>query len=266
MLTALATLINRLDSSAFQETNVIRWGCPVPSFGDLTRARVATLGLNPSNREFMDDSGNELQGLSRRFHTLHSLGLRTWSEVDARHIRQILDSCLTYFQGNPYNTWFRRLDQIVTATKTSFYDTKNKACHLDLIPFATERKWTELSTRERTLLLTMAGDTLGLLLRDSPVRILILNGRSVVQQFEENARVYLERQEMYSWSLPRQSKLNVIGVAYRGVVDNLSGIGLGRKMLVLGFNHNLQSSFGVTTDVVQAIRRWIARLSRETSV
>src|SRR5512140_3439039 len=80
---ALTTLIDRLDSPAVSGTNVIRWGCPVPSFGDLSNSKVATLGLNPSNREFMDESGNELEWTSRRFHTLHSLGLASWSDVDA---------------------------------------------------------------------------------------------------------------------------------------------------------------------------------------
>src|SRR3712207_6258313 len=86
MYTTLTTLIDRLDSSAILGTNVIGWGCPVPSFGDLSSSKVATLGLNPSNREFVDEAGNELEGPSRRFHTLTSLGLRSWSEVDARHL------------------------------------------------------------------------------------------------------------------------------------------------------------------------------------
>ena len=66
MHSALATLIDRLDSPAVLETEVIPWGSPVPSFGDLSISRVATLGLNPSNREFVDESGGELQGPLRR--------------------------------------------------------------------------------------------------------------------------------------------------------------------------------------------------------
>ena len=62
MYTTLTTLIDRLDSTAISGTNAILWGCPVPSFGDLSSSQVATIGLNPSNREFVDESGNELQG------------------------------------------------------------------------------------------------------------------------------------------------------------------------------------------------------------
>jgi hypothetical protein len=44
-------------------------------------------------------------------------------------------------------------------------------------------------------------------------------------------------------------------------VDTLSGISLGSPLRVLGFNHNLQSSFGVTNKVIHAIRNWITRAS-----
>jgi hypothetical protein len=263
MHTALATLIDRLDSTAISGTDVIRWGSPVPSFGDLSTSRVATLGLNPSNREFVDESGDELQGPLRRFHTLMSLGLGSWEEADARHLRLILDSCRTYFLGNPYDRWFKRLDVVISGLNASFYDESRAACHLDLIPYATARKWTELTMHQRSALLAVAADTLGLLLRESPVRILILNGRSVVERFQDVAGICLEKQEMPTWSLPRQPKPDVTGLAYRGVVSSLSGIKLPNEILVLGYNHNLQSSFGVTNEAILAIRDWITDMVNE---
>ena len=259
MQLALVTLINRLDSSAVAETSVIKWGCPVPSFGDLSRSRVATLGLNPSNREFVDLEDRELDGTARRFHTLNSLGLESWLEVDSRHLQLILESCRRYFDGNPYDRWFRMLDDILSATEVSYYNHAHPASHLDLIPYATSRKWTDLNTRERSFLLTVAQDTLGILLRDSPVELLILNGSSVVNAFEVVAGVHLDKSSMATWSLPRLTGRNVPGFAYQGEVDTVAGVRLGRKILVLGFNHNIQSSFGVTTEVRNGIRQWISR-------
>ncbi len=263
MYTTLTTLIDRLDSNEVLGTDVIQWGCPVPSFGDLSISRVATLGLNPSNREFVDELGNELKGTSRRFHTLNSLGIKSWSDVDVRHLRLMLETCRSYFLGNPYDRWFKILNQVVVGANASYYDMFSRACHLDLIPYATTHKWTELSTYQRSSLLAVAGDTLGLLLRDSPVQILILNGRSVVEQFQDIAGIELDSQEMPAWSLPRQSTSDVMGIAYHGIVDSISGIELEHSVLVLGFNHNLQSSFGVTTNVIRAIRTWIAQASKE---
>jgi len=244
-------------------TTVIKWSSPVPCFGDPSTSCLATLGLNPSNREFVDESGRELQGSFRRFHTLTSLGLSSWSDVDARHLRLIIETCRSYFLGNPYDRWFRRLDEVISGTKVSYYGASRGACHLDLIPYATSRKWTELTPRQRSALLRVATDTFGLLLRDSAVRILILNGTAVVHRFQDIAGVRLERREMRTWSLRRRSVPDVRGFAFTGVVDNLSGIPLGRQILVLGFNHNLQSSFGVTSRVLQTIRNWIGGAARE---
>jgi hypothetical protein len=259
----LSHLMERLDDPALSATNIIRWGCPVPSFGDLSRSKVATLGLNPSNREFVDFEGNELDGLRRRFHTLKSLGIARWSEASARHIRLIIDSCRAYFIRNPYDRWFKRLDNIISGTRVSYYDAYAMACHLDLIPYATSCKWTELSHRQRSSLLALASDTLGLLLRDSPVLLLILNGSSVVENFQELAGVRLEKQVMPDWSLPRRADIGVVGFAYKGKVQNLAGVNLKREVLVLGFNHNIQSSFGVTSKVIGSIRSWIAQAAAE---
>lgn len=253
----VSILVKCLDHTALSGTNVIPWSCPVPSFGDLSRSSVATLGLNPSNREFVDVSGNELDGPYRRFHTLKSLGLARWSDANANHLRMIVDSCSAYFRRNPYDGWFKKLDYIISGTRASYYNGFYRACHLDLIPYATVCKWTELRRSERTSLMNASGDTLGLLLRDSPVRVLILNGKSVVEQFQEIAGIQLKKRAMTTWSLPRKSQSGVVGFSYKGTIRSFSGIRFDRELLVLGFNHNIQSSFGVTTRVTDAIREWI---------
>lgn len=254
----LATLIDRLDNPTAAEADVIKWGSPVPSFGDLTRSHVATLGLNPSNREFVDENGNELQGTGRRFQTLNSLGLQSWADADARHLNLIIDSCRNYFLGNPYDVWFKKLDQLVSATGHSFYSIDSAACHLDLIPYATATKWMNLSVWQRTLLVKMSADSLGLLLASSPVQLLLLNGRSVVEHFEEISGTKLSRLDMPDWRLHRRTATDVPGVAFVGRVSELGGVLLDREITVLGYNHNLQSSFGVTRRAVDAIREWIS--------
>lgn len=260
----LAALINRLDDPVLRDSAVIRWGAPIPSFGDLFAARVATVGLNPSNREFVDELGNELEGTSRRFHTLSSLGLGAWTDADARHLQLMLASYRNYFTSNPYDRWFKRLDDVIAGTGSSYYEPLGGACHIDLIPYATSCKWTQLSHRQRTSLLMLGTELLALLLKDSPLRLLVLNGQSVVDQFQTATNLVLERKTMSSWSLPRTGTENVTGTAYRGELTTIGGIRLRRKVLVLGYNHNLQSSFGVTTHVLRSIRQWIEDVCRES--
>ena len=258
MTKTLANLIDRIDDPLFARMNIIPWSCPVPSFGDLSNSIVATLGLNPSKREFVDHNGNELDGHSRRLHTLKSLGLSRWSQAKPRHLDRIEESCREYFSQNPYDGWFRGMDDIISGTSTSYYHKPAKACHLDLIPYATACKWTELTTRQKAALLAYAGDTLGLLLRDSPIRVLILNGRSVVDNLQKIAGVTFKKTLMCDWTLPRRSDAGVVGLAYTGAVSQILGVELKRAVAVLGFNHNIQSSFGVTTAVKVAIRAWIS--------
>jgi hypothetical protein len=258
MHAALTSLIDLLEGREMCGTGVISWGAPVPVFGDLMRARIATLGLNPSNREFVDEGGNELQGLRRRFHTLKSLGLKSWCDLDATHLQLILATCREYFLRNPYDQWFKKLDRIVCESGSSYYSQTSPACHLDLIPYATARKWTDLSTRQRSKLLRISAHTLALLLRDSPIQVLILNGKRVVEEFQVATGINLEKREMRSWSLPRQKERSVAGFAYEGSINAICGVKLIRQIGVLGFNHNIQSSFGVTRDVVASIGNWVA--------
>jgi hypothetical protein len=259
----LTALVDRLDSSAISGADVIPWGCPVLSFGDAAKSRVATLGLNPSNREFMDVDGQELEGEERRFPTLRSLRIPRWTEANAQHLSAVIKAYGTYFRMNPYDGWFKKLDLIVTGTRTSYYDSANSACHLDLIPYATSKKWTELTKQQRATLLTVSGDALGLLLRDSPIEVLILNGRTVIEHFQVLAGVQLDCEEVPSWSLPRRNGPAVAGVSYSGFASCIGGIPLGRSIRVLGYNHNIQSSYGVTTATIHAIRSWVAQMSGE---
>jgi hypothetical protein len=261
MNVTLSALIRHLGQDGLSETTVIPWSCPVPSFGDVSRARVATLGLNPSNREFVDQSGKELVGPSRRFHTLGSLGLAHWSEAKSEHMRLVGESCRTYFLGNPYDTWFRQLDHVLAEANVSYYGLIGGACHLDLIPYATARKWTDLSSRQRSSLFRVAGDTLGHLLAESPIRLLVLNGSAVVTHFQNLSGIRLEKQVIKDWTLYRRSQPDVLGTAYRGVISHLLGVKLRRDVSVFGFNHNIQSSFGVTREVKLSIRRSIGRMA-----
>ena len=257
LYSTLTTLIDRLDSEPMYGTEVIQWSCPVPSFGDPTQAYVATLGINPSNREFLDGGGEELQGQQRRLHTLTSLGIASWSEADARHLDLVIQTSRSYFARNPYSNWFSKLNFVISGLNASYYDSPGTACHIDLVPYATAKKWSELSRRQQSYLLNVAQDILGVILRDSPIRILILNGSSVVKRFESVADCRLDSEMMPSWALNREKGPNVPGVAFKGSIDKFGGVYLDRSVSVIGFNHNLQGSFGVSSGVLNSIKDWV---------
>lgn len=257
MIGATAAAVHRLSSGAFKSSALLDWGCPVPYFGDVRQARVATLGINPSNREFVDEGGQELQGDQRRFPTLRSLRIDSWDEASSADLDRIVDACDGYFSGNPYDRWFRVLDAVLLETGASYYSKTQPAAHLDLVPYATSVKWGVLPGTARRNLLDAGTDLLARLLLETEISLLVLNGRSVVREFERSTGVELVGSRCHGWDLPRGAKAVVPGLAYVGTVDHLRGIQLDCPVSVVGFNHNLQSSFGVTRGAVHAIAQWI---------
>jgi hypothetical protein len=131
------------------------------------------------------------------------------------------------------------------------------ACHLDIVPFATEEKWGHLSNDQRLNLINISRDTLGTTLRTSAVRTLILNGRSVVDHFSQIANVNWQITERSDWSLQRSSGSDILGYTFSDTVSQIGGIELEREITVLGYNHNLQSSYGVTSEIILSIRNWV---------
>ncbi|ACC38497.1 conserved hypothetical protein [Mycobacterium marinum M] len=230
---------------------ILDWASPVPFFGDVDQAQVATVGINPSNREFVDVAGQELRGSERRLSTLASLGLPRWSQVTGRHLSEIRRSCARYFKINPYRRWFDVLDRTLRAGQFSYYD--GSACHLDLVALATRDKWGTIDMRTRQNLINDGKSVLAQIIRDSSVTTLILNGRSVVTEFAALASVQLAAQPIDSWALPRKNGGDVNGYLFTGTICALGDVDLGRQVSVYGYNHNLQSSFGVTSTVIDRI-------------
>jgi hypothetical protein len=257
-MAAATTSVYRLARGDVDAQPVMAWTCPVPYFGRLRHSTVATLGINPSNREFVDIGGDELAGEERRFPTLGSLGLRSWADASSLDVTAIVSACDRYFAGNPYHRWFGTLDALVRPTGVSYYSDESPAAHLDLVPYATHIKWGALRGDQRRALLQSGQDLLAALLRDSMVELLVLNGASVVRQFEGVAGVELAREFNSTWDLPRRGTEWVRGVEYTGRVDRIGNVDLGRSIAVAGFNHNLQSSFGVTKQATEAIAQWVA--------
>lgn len=257
MFSAATTSVHRLARGDVAAQPLVTWGCPVPYFGDIRNAVVATLGINPSDREFVGVDGLELEGVARRFPTLGYLGLDHWREATSRELGAIVQACDGYFRGNPYDRWFRVLDTVLAAAGVSYYSKASPACHLDLVPYATRTKWGDLQPSDRRRLLAVGSDVLGTLLRESEVEVLVLNGTSVVRQFESVAGVELDVRRAEEWDLPRRGTAVVPGLAYTGVAHRIGEVALTRPIAVLGYNHNLQSSFGVTRGALDAIAEWI---------
>jgi hypothetical protein len=254
-------MVRHLSDPQLESSDVITQGAPIISFGDYSKSRIATLGLNPSDKEFYDSEENELVGNDRRFHTLSSLNLTSWDQIDKVSLKKILFTCENYFYGNSYDRWFKPLNIILSGTGASYYDSFNSACHLDLVPYATRTKWGELLGDQRHALLQIGSKFLGEILNSSSIEVLILNGKSVITNLERASGTEFSMKEITSWQL-RRSRGYVKGEAYIGRISELGGVSLKKQILVLGFNHNIQSSFGVTNEVKNSIKNWVTRKTK----
>lgn len=161
---------------------VLPGSTPVVSFGDVRSAWVATLGINPSDSEFME-RGRWLEGPERRFESLGSLGLERPEDADPEQVAHIVEACYGYFRGpNPYWTWFRPLQKVLSeALGASYLD--GSAAHLDLIQWATQPVWGKIADRRtREQLIGADREFLRRQLSHEGVRLVLMNSRRVMTE------------------------------------------------------------------------------------
>jgi hypothetical protein len=239
-------ILDRLRETPPVNCGVVPHSTPVISFGNPATAQVATLGLNPSKHEFLDSSGGLLQGEQQRFATLKSLRRKQLAEADHETLHEVVGACHDYFSGNPYERWFRPLDQIVQGAGASFFT--GTACHLDLVQWATDPVWRKLPKATRGELLNRDGQFLMNQLRHHQFPVLLLNGSGVIDEFKWQAA--FEFDDSRGLSGPKHQP----GTLSYGRWEN--------RLLVIGWSCNLQSSHGVTTELREEIADAVRRIVR----
>lgn len=253
----IAEMVVRL-SEGSAGRSVIDWGCPIPYFGFLSSARIATVGLNPSNQEFCTPTGQTLCGDAARFPTLRSLGLSNWGAASHSEIATVADACERYFCHRPFDRWFGVLDGVLGSAGVSYYSRADAACHLDLTPYATSAKWAALPTAERQAMIDTGRPWFLDVLANSRIELLLLNGASVVGAVRAVLGIEWHGRRAADLDLFRGNCDRLEGWWYDTEVAGLGGQDLGRTIRVVGWNHNLQSSFGVTRVACDAVARRVA--------
>lgn len=208
---------------------VVPASTPVVAFGDPRRATVATLGINPSAAEFTG-RGQLLADGSRRLATLESLRAQRCDLLTDVQAARVVADCASYFTRRPYLRWFQPLENLLQdCMDASYFD--GTACHLDLVQWATDPVWSKIADlRVRQALLDDGVPHLREHLRHGPVRVILLNGRTVVRQAERAGLVSME----------------VIGCLPLGQTSCTLYEGATGGVRFVGWSANLQGSFGVT--------------------
>ena len=225
---------------------VVPESTPVVAFGDPFVATVATLGINPSGREFLD-GGKLLDGPSRRLATLRSLGADSLASLTDVQVLEVVKDCARYFDAdrNPYRRWFDPLDKVLRASVgASYYE--RSACHLDLVQWATDPTWGQINDRAREQLLAEGLAHLRALLTFGNTGLVLLNGRQVLRHVEAVGLVTLNGRG----TMPLGGRTCSL---YTGEREGVRYV---------GWSTNLQSSFGVSNEFKGRLAAWVSRVAR----
>lgn len=190
---------------------------PVVSFGDFTKARIATLGINPSSAEFLK-GGDLLPSEEKR---LADFDVSDPTEHD------IWWHCSRYFSINPYWSWFSHLETLLKEVGASY---GINACHLDLSPWATDPVFSNLTPAQQKTLLTHDSEFLNWQITESPIEVVLFNGATVYKTIEAAQNYHLQKVGEITYSSGGQSRTS----------DLINGDGP-RGESIFGWTVNLQA-------------------------
>lgn len=177
---------------------IIAGSTPVISFGDFTEARVATLGINPSSREFLSN-GKLIESSKKRLVDFEVLDSKVSYPLTRDQASQVWEGCIRYFNtGNTYWSWFRPLENLLKATGGLSYK-DGGVCHLDLSPWATDPVWGNLSKAQKQELVNDGIDLLNWQTQYNQLDAIIFNGRQVYEVIKESTKIEIRAIEPYRY-------------------------------------------------------------------
>lgn len=162
---------------------VIKETTPIVYFGKFNSARACTISLNPSNREFQDDSGSLLTGSMARLCSRRELAKRDTDALSVKDAEQVIQACNNYFENRPYLNWFNKYERFLKHYSYSYYD--GSCVHLDMVQWATKPIWRFLSQPVKAELLREDMPFL-LHLLSKEFQHIFLNGRTVVTELSRH--------------------------------------------------------------------------------
>jgi len=165
---------------------IVPFSTPVVSFGNPAKARVLTVGINPSSLEFLTAGKNKtvLPIGEKRLTDLEVLGISNPEHLTEEMAQRVIAGCYEYFDksSKPYMTWFKHLDLHVNRYFGARYEEGN-ACHLDLVQWATDPVWGNIEDLEvRDQLLEGDSDFLRHQIDTAEPEVVFINGKLVFEQ------------------------------------------------------------------------------------
>jgi hypothetical protein len=133
-------LLDKISEPIPTTVKIVEGSIPIVFFGNVEKAEIATLSLNPSNIEF--EHNGERRCVDRK-----ELGVSDNQKLTSEQAESVYQSLLLFFKVNPYKRWFNPMNKLFQSKGYEYYN--DKIVHLDISPWATSNKWDSLSQVER---------------------------------------------------------------------------------------------------------------------
>lgn len=172
--------------------SVVPGTTPVVSFGSPSQARIATLSINPSHREFVDVKKVLLKGSKARLVDRLSLGVSDDEALTLQQAAEVVNGCYNYFE-NPKTvySWFKTMEQVALPAFQASY-LNGSACALDVSQWATLPIWSGLTPAQQFKLFEEDATFLDQQLREYEFELVLLNGAAAINQVNKLGIVQTE--------------------------------------------------------------------------
>jgi len=157
---------------------IVPQSIPIVFFGEIDKARFATIAINPSNREFTNTKHEIFPPNKKRFVDRDILGITDTDALSLEQAERVYQSLCNFFHKRPYMQWFGQLEKLFLEANLSYF--KGDIINLDISPWATSVKWNALTVEQRTDLISHGGDLLRIILNSGRLRCLFVNGKTAI--------------------------------------------------------------------------------------
>lgn len=233
-------ILERLREEPPDYCTIVEKSLPIIAFGRFMNSKVATISLNPSYAEFEKVKGHN------RFHTLDTLGIEKYSDINEVHVKSILEYCETYFERSYstgvrkikkhpiyYSRWFNPMELIINKINGSSY-LDGSACHLDISQWATKTIWGDLNQSQKKALIGAKDlELIRELIKNNNYEMLLLNGATTSKYVLKN--IFLI-DNYNTFILSTSPKVEV----YYKETNHLLGIKTKKPIKLFGWNDYIQ--------------------------
>jgi hypothetical protein len=174
-------LLDKISEPLPTSVNIVQGSIPIVFFGNVEKAEIATLSLNPSNIEFEHKS-------NKRCIDRKQLQVSDSQKLTLTQAMSVYESLLLYFHAppyNPYKPWFNPMNKLFENTGYEYYN--DKIVHLDISPWATSKKWADLNQIERESIIDTS--IIQNVIEKRKIKKVFINGKTAFFVFKKTLKI-----------------------------------------------------------------------------